>query len=171
MHDRRMKGGGNRPSRAGVVAAALLVVLGAVSARRLLRAPSESAAADAPPPAATVQGPAGQEGQFHVTVDWNPTLTRDPFSSVAVFPPKPVAPPEPLVPQGDKAEELTQAVRRKIKLNGTFVGSHPLAIMNGKMYRTGDHVDGFLLKQIGVREVVLEKDGVQIVLAEREAGR
>jgi hypothetical protein len=171
MHNRRVKGGGSSPARAGVVAAGLLIVLGALSARHLFRAPSESAAAGAPPAPSPVDAPAGQQARPKVEVDWSTTLTGDPFSSQLVFPPKPAVAPEPAPPQSDKAEELTQVVRRTIKLTGTFLGSHPLAIMNGKMYHTGDRIDGFLVRQIGAREVVLEKDGVQIVLAEKEAAR
>jgi hypothetical protein len=170
MHNRRVKGG-KSPARAGVIAVALLMVLGAVSARRLLTVPLETAAADAPPPAATVDVPAAQPGQPRIVVDWSTNLASDPFSSALVFPPKVAAPPAPPPPQGANAEELAQVVRRNIKLTGTFLGSHPLAIMNGVMYRTGDRIDGFILLQIGPREVVLEKDGVQVVLTEREAGK
>jgi hypothetical protein len=172
MHNRRIKGGVNSPARAGVVAGGL-IVLGALGARHFLRTPAESAAAPAPSPAAQLEGPAAQQGQpLRVEVDWNLTLTRDPFSSAIVFPPKPMVAPPPEPAQGEKAEELTRAARRSIKLTGTFLGSHPLAIINGKMYHTGDNVEGgFLLSQIGAREVVLEKDGVSITLAEWEAGR
>jgi hypothetical protein len=170
MHDRRVKGG-KRSARAGVIAAGLLILLGGLSAKKFLRTPAESAAADGILPAPSAEGPAGTQGQFRVEVDWNATLSRDPFWSTAVFPPKAPVIPDPEVPQGDKAEELAQAVRKTIKLNGTFLGSHPIAIMNGKMFRTGDQVEGLLLRHIGSREVVLEKDGVKVVLKEWEAPR
>jgi hypothetical protein len=170
-----MKGGVNRPARAGVVAAGLLIVLGGLTARHLLRTPAESAAApDAPAPAAAPEGPVAQQSQpLKVEVDWSLTLARDPFSSAVVFPPKPIAAPPPEPAQGEKAEELMRLARRSIKLTGTFLGSHPLAIINGRMYHAGDRVDGsgFLVTGIGAREVVLEQDGVSITLPEWEAGR
>ena len=171
MHNRRVKGGRKGPAGVGVIAAGLLILLGGLTARRLLRAPLESAAADALPAALPAEAPAAQPGLQKVEVDWNPTLARDPFISQVVFPPKPPVAPAPPVPVGDKAKELAQEVRRTFKLNGTFLGSHPVAIMNGNMYHTGDRVGGFLVRQINAREVVLEKDGVEIVLAEREAAR
>ena len=171
MHTRRVKGGGSSPARAGVVAAGLLIVLVGLGARQFLQTPSELAAANAPPPAAPVEAPAAQHSQPTIQVDWNTALAGDPFSSPVVFPPKPPVAPEPEPPKSDKAEELNQLVRRTIKLNGTFLGSHPMAIMNGKMYHTGDNVEGFLLRQIGSRDVELEKDGVQIKLKEREVGQ
>src|SRR5687768_396460 len=97
MHNRRMKGGGGSPARAGVVAAGLLIVLGGLTARQLLRTPAESAAADAPPPPApAVEAPAGQQVQPKFEVDWNTTLTGNPFSSPLVFPPKPPVAPAPV---------------------------------------------------------------------------
>jgi hypothetical protein len=173
MHNRRVKGGVNSRTRAGVVAAGQLIVQGALGARHLLRTPAESAAApDVPPPAAQLEGPAAQQGPpFKVNVDWNLTLARDPFSSAVVFPPKAAVAPPPEPAQGEKAEELTRLVRRNFKLTGTFLGSHPVAILNTKMYHVGDRVDGFLLTEIGAREVKLEKDGVSITLLEWEAGR
>jgi hypothetical protein len=183
MHNRRVKGGTNGRTRAGVVAAGLLIVLGGLCARHLLRTPAKSAAAPdaaapkatpgAPPPAGQLGSPGAQQGQppLRVEVDWNLTLTRDPFSSAVVFPPKPVVAPPPEPAQAEKVEELTRLVRRNIKLTGTFLGSHPVAILNAKMYHTGDRVEGFLVTEIGAREVTLEKDGVSIKLPEWEAGR
>jgi hypothetical protein len=171
MHNRRVKGGVKSPARAGVVAAALLIVLGALGARHLLRTPAGLAAApDAPSPAPQSDGPAAQQGPpLRVEVDWNLTLTRDPFASAVVFPPKPIAAPPPEPAQGEKAEEITRLARRTMKLSGTFLGSHPIAILNDKMYHAGDRVDGFLVTNIGAREVTLEKDGVSILLPEWEA--
>jgi hypothetical protein len=169
-----MKGGRKSKARTTVIGGGLVVVLCAFGARQLLRAPADSAGAEAGPAAGPADASAPQQGQPpKYEVDWNLALARDPFTSDLVFPPKqPVVVPTPETPHTDKVEELAQLVRKTIKLNGTFLGSHPLAIINGKTFRTGDRVEGFVLLHIEGQKVVLEKDGVKLaVAAEGSQGR
>ena len=169
MQHRGVKAG--KPSaRVAVVAAALLMVLCAIGIKQFLKSPADSAAAEAVQPPAPADGADAQQGPLpRYEVDWDLALARDPFSSSLVFQGKA---PVTLNPDGhrpEKAEEITQAARRTLKLNGIFLGSRPLAIINGKTFRKGDRVEGYVVQEIGAKEVVVEKDGVQVGLV-REQG-
>jgi hypothetical protein len=157
---------------------ALGLVLVAICARMFLRSPrGVSAAPGGSPTSAPAETGARRtnDRQGKVRVDWQGSPTRDPFKSTTVFPPAvPVPAPQPATrPVGPteeqrraaRIEELVKSVKSTIKLDATVQGAHPLAIINGKTYRAGDEVNGFALKRIGARDVVLEKDGFQLLVS------
>jgi hypothetical protein len=104
-------------------------------------------------------------------MDWPMELARDPFTSPLVFPPPtaPVITPPEVEDEAKiraaKTEELVRAIRANVKLNGTFLGAQPQAIINGKPCRVGDMVHGFEIKRIGARDVIVEKDGIQLLVS------
>jgi hypothetical protein len=163
---------GKRPM---AIVAGLVILLGAVCVRFLMPSPSKAAASAAArrgknegPP--QPPGPALAQPLSRLQMDWPMDLARDPFTSAVVFPP-PVK-PTPTQPEVEdeakiraaKTEELIRAIRANVKLNGTFLGAQPQAIINGKPCRVGDTVHGFVIKHIGGRDVIVEKDGIQLLV-------
>lgn len=110
----------------------------------------------------------GDQGAVGKTVrlDWPEALQRNPFemdtsayrrrvTDDAVVPP-PVEPVEH-GPEQPAIEELIAG----LVLQGTSVSDDPIAVINHQWYRVGDSVNGLIIKRIGERFVVLEKDGAE----------
>ena len=51
-----------------------------------------------------------------------------------------------------------------LKLQSTVTGAHPGAMMNGQMVREGDSVAGFRVVKIEARQVIVEREGVQLAV-------
>jgi len=49
-------------------------------------------------------------------------------------------------------------------LQSTVMGEHPLACINGQFIKPGQAVDGFALERILPDRVLLNREGVQVVL-------
>jgi hypothetical protein len=170
------KRGVNKPGskkRPAVIIAGLVIVLAAVCVRFVLPSPSKASAAGprrgkAEPRQAG--GPAQARPASAIEMNWPLELKRDPFVSALVFPPptraavvEPEAPDEAKI-RAARTEELVREIRANVKLNGTFLGAQPQAFINGKPCRAGDVVHGFVIKRIGARDVILEKDGIQLMV-------
>ena len=170
------KRGVNKPGakkRPVVIITGLAIVLGAVCVRFLLPSPSKASAAGPKRGKADARqagGPALPRPASSVEMNWPMELKRDPFVSTLVFPPPIKATPvQPEVEdeaklRAMKTEELVRAVRAHVKLNGTFLGAQPQAFINGKPCKVGDVVHGFVVRQIGARDVIVEKDGIQLLV-------
>lgn len=106
-------------------------------------------------------------------------ITRDLFSlSPEVFPPEHARSPVSLVPgkgQADQAgaeklarklaqRRLVQAQARALVLQSTVISGNPIAIINGRVSRIGDWINGFQLKAITARNCTLAKRGVGVIL-------
>ena len=160
--------------RPAVIIGGLVIVLGAVCVRFVMPSPTAASAAGprrGKPDARQASGPAQARPASAVEMNWSMQLKRDPFTSAVVFPPptktpvaEPEAPDEAKI-RAAKTEELVRTVRANVKLNGTFLGAQPQAFINGKPCRVGDVVAGFVVKQIGARDVIVEKDGIQLLVA------
>ncbi len=64
-------------------------------------------------------------------------------------------------------EALRQAVlsaAREMTVNSVIEGEEPIVIINGKVLRQGDTVEGFTVQKIEPRSVVLEQEGVRVRL-------
>ena len=125
-------------------------------------------------PAAKSVGAAGQghtsaKRQAAVEIVWPPILPRDPFAfDAAPYKRKPTKEP---VATGDEAPQPdpeptidSQEVRDLLALEGTILGEHPRALINGKLYKPGQTVEGFQIKRIGDRRVIVHKNGVDVKL-------
>lgn len=92
-----------------------------------------------------------------------PVLARDPFSSITF-----VRVVED-VDTGRRAEEDAKAARARrlgsLKLSGSIaLGDERLALVNGRYVRQGDTLDGFTIKAIEERKLILEDDlGVEVI--------
>ena len=52
-----------------------------------------------------------------------------------------------------------------LKLQSTVLGESPRALINGRFVAPGQMIEDFVLKEVGPREVVLEKEGIEVRLA------
>lgn len=72
---------------------------------------------------------------------------------------------EPVVPKPDDAKEEKKPSLPPSILKGTIVGGeNPIAIINGKFFRTGDWIGDFQLVRIDKNEVLLSSGNHEIVL-------
>ncbi len=62
-----------------------------------------------------------------------------------------------------RRKKITEAAGRLV-VESTMVGASPTAMINGRIYRVGDRVDGFEIQAIGPRSCTVEKDDVRVVL-------
>jgi hypothetical protein len=171
--DKRGMNKAKSKKRPVAIMAGLLVVLGAVCVRLALPSPQKASAAGPRRGKTETQRHASKPPRpaSSVEVSWALELARDPFVSTLVFPPptKPVT-SDPVVEdeakiRAMKTEELVREIRGHVKLNGTFLGAQPQAFINGKPCKVGDVVHGFVIKRIGARDVIVEKDGIQLLVA------
>jgi hypothetical protein len=104
-------------------------------------------------------------------IAWPKTAARDPFRSMKIYPPPvvrvevpataPVAPPKPPPPPPVNVAALA---RETLHLKGTVQGERSLAMVNDRLYRAGQTVNGFRIVEIGKRTVTVEKAGVRVVI-------
>jgi hypothetical protein len=156
-------------SRQKLVMAGGLSIVGAAVVIRMVASGPESA------PAATVAAPPGSgmplftpaQQSSKGPIAWPKDIARDPFQSERVFPPGTTAivpkldPVVPALPQVD----LAALVREKIDLKGTILGERPIAMMNGRVYRVGEVVEGFKIVEIEKNQITVERDGKSLVVA------
>lgn len=61
-------------------------------------------------------------------------------------------------------ESAVRAAAGGLKLQTTLLGSPNRAMVNGEVLEEGATIQGFVLKEVRSRSVLVEKDGVQIIL-------
>ena len=113
-----------------------------------------------------------------VVVDTTPTLVRDFFqplsiataqsdksSQVTELPPKSEEKasetPEVEVPD---LMEIAKADAAKLRLESLMAGKSPLAVINGRVLRIGDEMEGFLIESINRQSVTLRRDELRVEL-------
>jgi hypothetical protein len=105
-----------------------------------------------------------------VSVTWPTDVARDPFQSDLVFPPAAPPPvvetkPDPsTLPPVPPPVDLTAVAREKLQLKATVLGERPIAMMNGRVYRTNEMVEGFTIVEIRKTDITVERDGKRIVI-------
>ena len=161
----------NKPSRTKLVMlGGLSVVAAAVGIRLLSSGPESAPAATITPPSATpiVPTPA-QPVQGATAVEWPTDMARDPFHSERVFPPA-APPPEPkpdvpvVVTPSALPVDYAAIVREKFNLKGTILGERPIAMMNGRVYRIGEVLEGFTIVEIEKNQITVEREGTRFVV-------
>ena len=161
----------NKPSRQKMVLLGGLSVVAAAMGIRLLSSGPESApAATVTSSSATPVHPApAQPGKGATTVVWPTDMARDPFQSNLVFPPA-APPPEPkpdvpaVVAPSDPGVDYATLVREKFNLKGTILGERPIAMMNGRVYRIGEVLEGFTIVEIEKNQITVEREGTRFVV-------
>ena len=100
-------------------------------------------------------------------------VDRDLFTPNPVyFPPHQKAKIAPkVVNSGQTAGEREEARKRAVQaqaqsltLQSTVIGSVPTAIINGRVLRGGEWINGFRVVQVSTYRCLLEKDGIQVAL-------
>lgn len=61
-------------------------------------------------------------------------------------------------------ELAVQAQAKSLTLQSTLLGDVSRAMINGNLLEAGQSIQGFVLKEVRSRAVVLEKDGVEVIL-------
>ena len=146
----------------------LLLVLAAVlfrqfggssSAPRATKAAARVPHGTAGAPAAVVGAP------LRLTIP--DALPRDLFNTASMFPREAAS----STPSGTKAAEtpdLRAAVvadaQRSIVVQAIVLGAEPKAMINGTLCRVGQVVKGFSVRKIEDRRIVLEKQGIELVV-------
>jgi hypothetical protein len=177
-----------RDKRKTVALAVTFVVFCGFAGRSLLWSPSPSAGAEAT--GASVGGlspaqhtPAFAEGGSHAATDVRGdvsaprrqrSISRDLFAvDIDQFPPKERSAPVSVLPADvpasppdgqESADRVVQAQARALILQSTVVSEDPIAIVNGRVLRVGDLINGFQVVLISSRGCTLEKRGVKVLL-------
>jgi hypothetical protein len=163
----------NKPSRPKLVLlGGLSIVALAVGIRLVSSGPESAPAATVTPSTPDTPGAGGADAptaaKAPVSINWPADVARDPFHSDLVFPP--AAPPSqqpvevPVVAPAPVKVDLATLVREKIHLKGTILGERPVAMMNGRVYRVGEVVDGFTIIEIEKNRITVERDGTRFVV-------
>ena len=159
----------NKPSRQRVVMlGGLSVVAAAVGIRLLSSGPESAPAATVTPSSATSVLPTpSQSTKGAMTVVWPTDMARDPFHSDRVFPPAAPTPepkqqedPVAVAPSG-LSVDYAAIVREKFNLKGTILGERPIAMMNGRVYRIGEVLEGFTIVEIQKNQITVEREGTR----------
>lgn len=174
-----MKAEGKKINRTQfVVLGGLSVVAASIGFRMLSSGPQSAPAASISPaggPAALPSPPTQVAVVPVMSITWPAAMSRDPFNSELVFPPAP-PPPAPAPPPKVEAPVVAPApsppppvdfaalAREKIHLKGTVLGERPLAMMNGRVYRVGEVVEGFKIVEIVTNQITVERSGTRVVL-------
>lgn len=61
-------------------------------------------------------------------------------------------------------QEAFKADAERLKLESVILGEVPVAVINGKVLRVGDDIDGFVLEKVSARYVVLRRDEFRVDL-------
>jgi hypothetical protein len=156
-----------------VVLCGLAMILVAVCVRLVRPSPDAGlAAAPAATPSATPgTPPVAPPGApaVRTVIAWPKTAARDPFRSTKVYPPQvvrieaPATAPVVAPPPPPRVDYVTLA-RQTLHLKGTVQGEHSLAMVNGRLYRAGQTVEGFRIVEIAKRSITVEKSGVRVVV-------
>ena len=161
----------NKTSRTKLVMlGGLSVVAAAVGIRLLSSGPEAAPAATVMPSSVSPVVPTpSQPLKGAMTVVWPTDMARDPFHSDLVFPPAAPA-PEPksdvpvVVPPSGPGVDYASIVREKINLKGTILGERPIAMMNGRVYRLGEVLEGFTIVEIEKNQITVEREGTRFVV-------
>lgn len=154
----------------GVVLGGLAMILVAVCVRLVRPSPDAGLAAAPTPPATLGTGAPDANSAAPVTpnvIAWPRSAARDPFRSTKVYPPQAprvvtpatapvVAPPPPV--------DVAAMARQAIHLKGTVQGERAVAMVNGRLWRVGQTIDGFRIVEITKRTIAVEKSGVRVVI-------
>ena len=105
-------------------------------------------------------------------------LSRDPFVPPASYE-QLLSPPNPSDLAGDEKPEEPEPdpdeVRRalqaevekeaaKLRVSSVIFGRTAAAVVNGRLLEVGDEIDGFVVREVRARSVLVEKRGVEIEL-------
>ncbi len=160
-----------------IILGSLVVVMLGLMIRVLYKpAPPQAQASQSPAMPASGAGtgspPAARPALPRVVVNWAAEASRDPFDltkalgSPGCVPAPPVhtgeATPAPTRQQQD--QDLRKAALDQLQVQATLLGNRPQALINGQTWQIGQVIQGFTLRAIHSRSVVVEKDGIQITI-------
>lgn len=112
-------------------------------------------------PRTTASSPAPAHAPLRaVQVHWPLRIDRNPFTSAERADP---APPPRSDAELDR-EQLRAQASRALRISSIVHGPTPWAVVNGRIVRRGDLVEGYLIVRFNERGIVVQRDGVDIEL-------
>lgn len=97
-----------------------------------------------------------------------PPPKEEPLVAIAIVEPPPAATPEPQAAPAPTPKPTPEMIRaqalERLQFTGVIVGREARAVINGRLCRAGQEVEGFVIRRIEPRRLVLERAGVTIVL-------
>jgi len=96
-----------------------------------------------------------------LTVTWPVRIERDVFTwnhDVIQTRPQPVV-------AGPNQNAIEREARASIRLQAIMLDGRPRILANGRILVKGEEIEGFTLKEINHRHIVLEKMGVQVLMS------
>jgi hypothetical protein len=103
-------------------------------------------------------------------VNWGGGLKRDVFDTRELLP-RISAPTPQTRPSSPEIGQIVAAEAKAIlRLQGTFNGASPAALINGGMYYSGDRVKGFRIVEIQDNKIIVERQGVLLSIASEQNG-
>jgi hypothetical protein len=173
-----MKSAGKGQRGKVVLMCGLAMILVAVCVRLVRPSPDAGLAAAAP--VAVAAAPVSASGNAAAAasggpvarnvIAWPKAAARDPFRSTKVYPPPvvkvdvPATAPVVAKPPPPPPVNVAALAREKIQLKGTVQGERALAMVNGRLCRVGQTVEGFRIVEIGKRSITVERAGVRVVV-------
>lgn len=70
--------------------------------------------------------------------------------------------PEDALDEQRRQVESIEAQAGRLRLSSVIVGASPAAVLNGRVVREGDQIEGFVLERVLKRSVILVKDQVRV---------
>jgi len=86
------------------------------------------------------------------------------YEKVETPEPKLVPKPTPEIPDEPKPEDDVAIALQNLELHGTIGGDAPRAVINGQIVGMGEEIEGFELRKVMNRHVILRKNGVHVRL-------
>ena len=107
-----------------------------------------------------IQG-ASQKGTISQTQLEQPTLPTNPTGEEAALQQAvPIAPQQESSPSTEIAKQPSASLRQPFTLNGVVTGGDaPFALINNRVVQKGEEIDGYVLKEVLPKKVILEKNG------------
>ena len=95
-----------------------------------------------------------------------PTLPTNPTGGEASLQQAvPATPQQETAPSTEVAEPSPASSRRPFVLNGVVTGGDsPFALIDNRVVQRGEEIDGYLLKEVAAKRVILERDGETLEL-------
>jgi hypothetical protein len=148
-----------------VLIGGLSMILVAVCVRLVRPNPDAGFAASPPPtPAGAADAPSPAPLALNV-IAWPRRAARDPFRSTKVYPPQAARVGVPATaPATPPPVNVAALAREAIHLKGTVQGDRAVAMVNGRVYRAGQTIEGFRIVEITKRTITVEKGGVRVVV-------
>lgn len=92
-----------------------------------------------------------------------PSLSNKPSAALVISSPGPEKSPPPLADEHQQTA-VQDRIAAVLKLQTTILGENPRAMINGQLVAPGESIRCFMIKKILPRQVILENQGMEVIL-------